>query len=140
MYAMGTNKISYRCTRCLYDDDKSQYAYYRNITKEIRLLGLLPITGKAWTGGSAVKLPVKLALEDIRANGSILPGYNITYDFIDSQGLYRDEPGLQRESIKMLNTSGMNRESPARTGKDRRGNGNKRDGIVAPPRPMHTSS
>ncbi|KAH3825179.1 hypothetical protein DPMN_127052 [Dreissena polymorpha] len=56
-----------------------------NITKEIRLLGLLPITGKAWTGGSAVKLPVKLALEDIRANGSILPGYNITYDFIDSQ-------------------------------------------------------
>ncbi|KAH3730385.1 hypothetical protein DPMN_056369 [Dreissena polymorpha] len=24
----------------------------------------------------------------------------------------------------------MNRESPARTGKDRRGNGNKRDGIV----------
>ncbi|KAH3817973.1 hypothetical protein DPMN_119558 [Dreissena polymorpha] len=56
-----------------------------NNTKNIRLLGLLPITGKGWVGGAAVKLPVKLALEDIRANGSILPGYNITYDFIDSQ-------------------------------------------------------
>ncbi|KAH3825180.1 hypothetical protein DPMN_127053 [Dreissena polymorpha] len=64
----------------------------------------------------------------------------VTGIFRDGQGLYRDEPGLQRESIKMLNTSGMNRESPARTGKDRRGNGNKRDGIVAPPRPMQTSS
>ncbi|KAH3754135.1 hypothetical protein DPMN_188796 [Dreissena polymorpha] len=28
----------------------------------------------------------------------------------------RDEPGLRRESIKMFNTSGMNRESPATTG------------------------
>ncbi|KAH3788028.1 hypothetical protein DPMN_166156 [Dreissena polymorpha] len=34
----------------------------------------------------------------------------------------------------------MNRESPARTGKDQRGNGNERDGIVAPPGPMQTSS
>ncbi|KAH3735523.1 hypothetical protein DPMN_042057 [Dreissena polymorpha] len=58
----------------------------------------------------------------------------------DEQGLYRDEPGLQRESIKTLNTSGMNQESPARTGKDRRGNGNKRDGIVTQPTPMQTSS
>ncbi|KAH3769086.1 hypothetical protein DPMN_170333, partial [Dreissena polymorpha] len=56
-----------------------------NNTKDIRLLGLLPITGKSWIGGGATKLPVKLALEDIRANGSILPGYNITYDYIDSQ-------------------------------------------------------
>ncbi|KAH3812449.1 hypothetical protein DPMN_140881 [Dreissena polymorpha] len=36
-------------------------------------------------------------------------------------------PGLHRESIKMFNTSGMNRESPGRTGNDRLGTGNNRD-------------
>ncbi|KAH3831499.1 hypothetical protein DPMN_104767 [Dreissena polymorpha] len=32
----------------------------------------------------------------------------------------------------------MNRESPGRTGNDRRGTGDKRNGIVAPPGPMQT--
>ncbi|KAH3856116.1 hypothetical protein DPMN_098696 [Dreissena polymorpha] len=60
----------------------------------------------------------------------------------------RDEPGkpgLQREIIKMFNTSRMNRESPGRTGNDRRGTGNNRDGTgnnrngtVAPPGPIQT--
>ncbi|KAH3866620.1 hypothetical protein DPMN_029717 [Dreissena polymorpha] len=40
----------------------------------------------------------------------------------------RVKPGLHWESIKMFNTSGMNRESPGRTGNDRRGTGNNRDG------------
>ncbi|KAH3835550.1 hypothetical protein DPMN_108903 [Dreissena polymorpha] len=40
----------------------------------------------------------------------------------------REKPGLHRESIKMCNTSGMNRESPGRTSNDRRGTGNNRDG------------
>ncbi|KAH3857924.1 hypothetical protein DPMN_100619 [Dreissena polymorpha] len=67
-------------------------------------------------------------------------------------GLYRDElginrgpPGLHRESIKMFNASGMNRESPGRTGNDRRGTGNNRDGTgnnqdgtVTPPGPVQT--
>ncbi|KAH3710458.1 hypothetical protein DPMN_069940 [Dreissena polymorpha] len=35
----------------------------------------------------------------------------------------RGQPELHRESIKMLNTSGMNRESPVRTGNDRLGTG-----------------
>ncbi|KAH3846999.1 hypothetical protein DPMN_089310 [Dreissena polymorpha] len=35
----------------------------------------------------------------------------------------RGQPGLHRESIKMFNTSGMNRESPVRTGNDRLGTG-----------------
>ncbi|KAH3834502.1 hypothetical protein DPMN_107830 [Dreissena polymorpha] len=45
----------------------------------------------------------------------------------------------------MLNTSGMNRESPGRTGNDRRGTGinwdgtdKNRHGTVAPPRPKQT--
>ncbi|KAH3705048.1 hypothetical protein DPMN_080111 [Dreissena polymorpha] len=40
----------------------------------------------------------------------------------------RGKPGLHRESIKVFNTSGMNRESPERTGNDRRGTGNNQDG------------
>ncbi|KAH3785547.1 hypothetical protein DPMN_163638 [Dreissena polymorpha] len=62
----------------------------------------------------------------------------------------RDEPGktwLHRESIKMFNASVMNRESPGRTGNDRRGirnnrdgTGNNRGGTVAPPGPMLTQA
>ncbi|KAH3817233.1 hypothetical protein DPMN_118765 [Dreissena polymorpha] len=58
-------------------------------------------------------------------------------------GMNRGNPGLYRESIKMFNTSGMNRESPGRTGNDRRGTGNNRNGIgnnrdgtVVPPGPI----
>ncbi|KAH3748104.1 hypothetical protein DPMN_182541 [Dreissena polymorpha] len=60
-------------------------------------------------------------------------------------GMNREKPGLHRESIKMFNTSGMNRESPGRTGNDWRGNGNNRDGTgnnwdgtVALPGPIQT--
>ncbi|KAH3796638.1 hypothetical protein DPMN_150207 [Dreissena polymorpha] len=52
----------------------------------------------------------------------------------DDQG----KPGLHRESIKMFNTAGMNRESPGRTGNDRRRTGNNQDGTVAPPGPIQT--
>ena len=52
---------------------------------DLRLLGLLPMSGEGWTGGEAILLPVKLALEDINSNDSILKGYNLTYDFIDSK-------------------------------------------------------
>ncbi|KAH3791527.1 hypothetical protein DPMN_145015 [Dreissena polymorpha] len=38
----------------------------------------------------------------------------------------------------MFNTSGINRESPERTGNDRRGIRNNRDGTVAPPGPIQT--
>ncbi|KAH3791174.1 hypothetical protein DPMN_144654 [Dreissena polymorpha] len=51
-----------------------------------------------------------------------------------STGMNRGRPGttgappeLHRESIKMFNTSGINLESPGRTGNDRRGIGNNRD-------------
>ncbi|KAH3821593.1 hypothetical protein DPMN_123357 [Dreissena polymorpha] len=38
----------------------------------------------------------------------------------------------------MFNTSGINRESPGRTGNDRCGTGNNRDGTVAPPGSIQT--
>ncbi|KAH3734259.1 hypothetical protein DPMN_040698 [Dreissena polymorpha] len=59
----------------------------------------------------------------------------------------RGKPGLNRESIKMFNTCGMNRESSGRIGNDRRGTGNNRygtgnnrDGTVAPPGPIQTTA
>ncbi|KAH3703256.1 hypothetical protein DPMN_078287 [Dreissena polymorpha] len=59
----------------------------------------------------------------------------------------RGKPGLHRESIKMFNTFGMNRESPGRTGNDQRGTGNNRDGTgntrdgtVAPPGTIQTTA
>ncbi|KAH3712372.1 hypothetical protein DPMN_072072 [Dreissena polymorpha] len=62
-----------------------------------------------------------------------------------STGMNRGRPGLHRESITMFNTSGMNRESPGRTGNDLRGTwnnrdctGSNRDGTLAPPGPKHT--
>ncbi|XP_052793612.1 gamma-aminobutyric acid type B receptor subunit 1-like [Mya arenaria] len=50
----------------------------------LRLLGLLPMSGQGWIGGEAVLLPVKMALHDINNDPRILPGYNLTYNYIDS--------------------------------------------------------
>ncbi|KAH3696000.1 hypothetical protein DPMN_083464 [Dreissena polymorpha] len=45
-----------------------------------------------------------------------------------STGMNRDEPVLHRnEPWTTINTSGMNRGSPGRTGNNRRGTGNNRD-------------
>ncbi|KAH3728088.1 hypothetical protein DPMN_054035 [Dreissena polymorpha] len=61
-------------------------------------------------------------------------------DLPGTTGINRGQPGLHRESIKMLN-----RMSTGRTGNDRRGTGynrdgteNNRDGTVAPPGPTQT--
>ncbi|KAH3728472.1 hypothetical protein DPMN_054429 [Dreissena polymorpha] len=51
-------------------------------------------------------------------------------------GMNRGKPWLHRESIKIFNTSVLNRESPGRTGNDRRGTGNNRDCTVAHPGPI----
>lgn len=53
--------------------------------RTIKLLGILPMTGKGWVGGSSCALPSKLAIEDINANETILNGYNLSYTYIDSQ-------------------------------------------------------
>ncbi|KAH3769015.1 hypothetical protein DPMN_170262 [Dreissena polymorpha] len=42
------------------------------------------------------------------------------------------QPGLYRQTIKMFNTSGLNRESPGRTGNNRRGIGNNRGSTQRP--------
>ncbi|KAH3697827.1 hypothetical protein DPMN_085337 [Dreissena polymorpha] len=52
--------------------------------KELRLLGMLPMTGTTWPGGSSCLVPVQMALEDVNAYPGLLYGYNLTYEYIDS--------------------------------------------------------
>ncbi|KAH3775305.1 hypothetical protein DPMN_176706 [Dreissena polymorpha] len=52
--------------------------------RELRLLGMLPMTGTAWPGGSACLVPVQMALADVNAYPNLLHGYNLTYEYIDT--------------------------------------------------------
>lgn len=51
----------------------------------IKLLGLLPMTGKGWIGGGSCVLPCQLAVQDINANSDVLDGYTLAYDYIDTE-------------------------------------------------------
>ncbi|XP_052245674.1 gamma-aminobutyric acid type B receptor subunit 1-like [Dreissena polymorpha] len=52
--------------------------------RELRLLGMLPMTGTAWPGGSACLVPIQMALADVNAYPNLLHGYNLTYKYIDT--------------------------------------------------------
>ncbi|KAH3719745.1 hypothetical protein DPMN_062616 [Dreissena polymorpha] len=52
--------------------------------RELRLLGMLPMTGTTWPGGSACLVPVQMALADVNAYPNLLHGYNLTYKYIDT--------------------------------------------------------
>ena len=60
-------------------------ASYSAGLKELRLLGLQPMTGNAWSGGWACLVPIKMALEGINARSDLLEGFNITYEYIDNE-------------------------------------------------------
>ena len=53
--------------------------------KDLRLLGLLPMTGDIYPGGWSCLVPVKMALDGINAHPNLLQGYNLSYDYIDNQ-------------------------------------------------------
>lgn len=54
-------------------------------SKELRLLGLLPMTGDGWSGGTACLPATQMAIEDVNANENILKGYKLMYNWIDSK-------------------------------------------------------
>ncbi|XP_053401138.1 gamma-aminobutyric acid type B receptor subunit 1-like isoform X2 [Mercenaria mercenaria] len=54
-------------------------------TKELRLLGLLPMTGDGWNGGVSCLPATQMALEDVNNNDFILSEYNLKYKWIDSK-------------------------------------------------------
>lgn len=53
--------------------------------RDLRLLGLLPMTGNGWSGGGSCLPAVEMALEDINAREDILKDYILTYKWIDSE-------------------------------------------------------
>lgn len=52
-------------------------------SSEIRLGVLLPITGR-WPIGTRIAAAVPLATSDVMNDATLLPGYNITYEIVDS--------------------------------------------------------
>lgn len=55
---------------------------------ELRLLGLLPMTGDGWSGGGACLPATQMAIEDVNANDNILMNYKLVYNWIDSKVKY----------------------------------------------------
>ena len=53
--------------------------------KELRLLGLLPMTGDGWSGGISCLPALQMALEDVNKTENILQEYNLTYHWIDTK-------------------------------------------------------
>lgn len=53
-------------------------------SKELRVLGMLPMTGNVYPVGNQCRASKKMALEDVNAFPGLLDGYNLTYDYIDS--------------------------------------------------------
>lgn len=53
--------------------------------RELRLLGLLPITGEIYPGGLSCLVPVKMAVDKINAHSDLLQGYTLTYEYIDNE-------------------------------------------------------
>ena len=60
-------------------------ASYAAGLKELRLLGLQPMTGNAWSGGWACLVPIQMAIDGINAHPYLLPGYNLTYEYVDNE-------------------------------------------------------
>lgn len=53
--------------------------------KELKILGLQPMTGEVWPGGWSCLVPVQMAIESINNRTDILNGYTITYNYIDHE-------------------------------------------------------
>lgn len=53
--------------------------------KELRLLGLQPMSGEAWPGGWSCLVPVRMAVESINARPDLLQGYTLKYDYVDHE-------------------------------------------------------
>lgn len=53
---------------------------------ELHIGGIFPIAGKGgWQGGQACMPAARLALEDVNKKADLLPGFNLTLHFNDSE-------------------------------------------------------
>lgn len=58
---------------------------YTDEPRELRLLGILPMSGDGWVGGGSCLPAVQMAIDDINVRDDILSEYNLTYKWIDSE-------------------------------------------------------
>lgn len=56
-----------------------------NGERELRILGLQPMTGDAWPGGWPCLVAVEMAVEGINQHPDLLDGYVLKYDYIDHE-------------------------------------------------------
>lgn len=74
--------------------------------KELRLLGLQPMTGTIWPGGWACLVPLKMALDGINKHPDLLNGYKLTYEYLDDEvsanPVNFKRIGLILDSVRML--------------------------------------
>lgn len=59
-----------------------------NGRKELRLLGLHAMTGKAYSGGWSCLVPVQMAIAEINARDDLLQGYALTYDYVNHEVMF----------------------------------------------------
>ena len=57
----------------------------RNDTKDLNLLGFLPMTGQGWAGGGACLPAVLMAVRHVNERPGLLDDYNLTYTWVDTQ-------------------------------------------------------
>ena len=73
---------------------------------ELRLLGMLPISGTTgWNGGAACLPAIDMALTDINNNSDLLDGYNLTYKWLDTQvraSILRSNPQATKCELELL--------------------------------------
>lgn len=59
--------------------------YARDGVKELRLLGLMQMTGEEWPAGWMCVVPIQMAIDKINAHPTLLSGYKLTFDYYDDQ-------------------------------------------------------
>ena len=56
-----------------------------NVTKNLNLLGFLPMSGQGWTGGGACLPAALMAVRHVNERPGLLDDYNVTYTWVDTQ-------------------------------------------------------
>ena len=56
-----------------------------NTSKELELMGFLPMEGTGWTGGGACLPATQMAVRHVNEKQGLLDGYNLSYTWTDTQ-------------------------------------------------------
>ena len=60
-------------------------AVFSNELRSLVLQGMQPMTGTGWTGGAGCLPAALMAVRHINEKSDLLDGYNLTYNWVDTQ-------------------------------------------------------